>query len=81
MNFDLTDEQQMIQKVIREFANEVVQPGAVERDRDKQFPVEVFKQLGEMGLMGLPFPEAYGGGGGDTVSFAIVTEELSRACA
>ena len=81
LNFDLTEEQQMIRKTIREFADDVVAPGAVERDRTKEFPVEVFKQLSEMGMMGLPFPEEYGGGGADTVSFAIVTEELSRACA
>ncbi|WP_179392657.1 acyl-CoA dehydrogenase family protein [Sporosarcina sp. JAI121] len=81
MNFDLTEEQQMIKKMIREFADEVVAPGAVDRDRSKKFPVEVFKQLSGMGMMGLPFSEEYGGGGADTISFAIVTEELSRACA
>lgn len=81
MNFDLTSEQEMIKKMIREFSDEVVAPGAIERDRNKQFPVDVFKQLSEMGIMGLPFSEEYGGGGADTVSFAIVTEELSRACA
>ena len=81
MNFDLTSEQQMIQRTIREFANEVVAPGAIDRDRSKEFPVEIFKQLSEMGMMGLPFSEEYGGAGADTISFAIVTEELSRACA
>ncbi|MET3658290.1 alkylation response protein AidB-like acyl-CoA dehydrogenase [Sporosarcina psychrophila] len=81
LNFDLTEEQQMIKKMIREFADEVVAPGAIDRDRTKEFPVQVFKQLSEMGMMGLPFSEEYGGGGADTVSFAIVTEELSRACA
>ncbi len=81
MNFDLTSEQEMIKKTIREFSDEVVAPGSIERDRNKQFPLDVFKQLSEMGIMGLPFPEEYGGGGADTVSFAIVTEELSRACA
>ncbi|KZE40094.1 acyl-CoA dehydrogenase [Bhargavaea cecembensis] len=81
MNFDLTDEQQMIRKTIREFADEVVAPGAIERDRTKEFPKDIFRQLGEMGMLGLPFDEKYGGAGADTVSFAIVTEELSRACA
>jgi alkylation response protein AidB-like acyl-CoA dehydrogenase len=81
MNFDLTDEQQMIRKMMREFSDEVVAPGAIERDRTKEFPLEIFKQLSEMGMMGLPFPEEYGGGGADTTSFAIVTEELSRGCA
>ncbi|MCG7345111.1 acyl-CoA dehydrogenase [Sporosarcina sp. ACRSL] len=81
MNFDLTDEQQMIRKMIREFSDEVVAPGAIERDRTKEFPIDIFKQLSEMGMMGLPFPEKYGGAGADTISFAIVTEELSRGCA
>ncbi|PLR85918.1 acyl-CoA dehydrogenase [Bacillus canaveralius] len=80
MNFDLTSEQEMIRKTIREFAEEEVAPGALERDRNKQFPESIFKKLADMGMMGLPFPEEYGGGGADTVSFAIVTEELSRAC-
>ncbi|MBX9973064.1 acyl-CoA dehydrogenase [Cytobacillus firmus] len=81
MNFDLTAEQNMILKTIREFAQEEVAPGALERDRTKEFPIEVFKKMADLGLMGLPFPEEYGGAGADTVSFAIVTEELSRACA
>lgn len=81
MNFDLTSEQQMIQKTIRDFAREEVAPGALERDRTKEFPKEAFKKLADLGMMGLPFPEEYGGAGGDTVSFAIVTEELSKACA
>jgi alkylation response protein AidB-like acyl-CoA dehydrogenase len=80
MNYDLTAEQEMIKKTIRQFADEVVAPGAIERDRTKQFPLEIFKKLAEMGMMGLPFPEEYGGGGADTVSFAIVVEELSRVC-
>ncbi|MBE1553727.1 acyl-CoA dehydrogenase family protein [Sporosarcina limicola] len=81
MNFDLTEEQQMIRKMIKEFSDEVVAPGAIDRDRTKEFPLEIFKQLSEMGMMGLPFSEEYGGAGADTISFAIVTEELSRACA
>lgn len=81
MNFDLTQEQQMVKKLMRDFANEAVAPGAVDRDRSGEFPVEIFKQLADMGMMGLPFPEQYGGAGADTISFAIVTEELSRACA
>ncbi|PIC81691.1 acyl-CoA dehydrogenase [Sporosarcina sp. P18a] len=81
MNFDLTQEQQMVKKLMRDFSNEEVAPGAVDRDRSGKFPVEIFQKLSEMGMMGLPFPEKYGGGGADTISFAIVTEELSRACA
>lgn len=81
MYFDLTDEQKMLQKMMREFANEVVAPGAIERDKTKAFPLEVFAKLAQMDVMGLPFPEKYGGAGADTISFAIVTEELSRVCA
>jgi len=81
MNFDLTQEQQMIKKTIKEFADKVVAPGAIDRDRTNEFPKEIFKQLSDMGMMGLPFDEKYGGAGADTTSFAIVTEELSRACA
>lgn len=81
LNFDLTDEQQMIKKTLKEFADEVVAPGAIERDKTKQFPLDIFRQLADMGMMGLPFPENYGGAGADSISFAIVTEELSRVCA
>ena len=81
MHFDLNDEQIMLQKTMRAFADEVVAPGAIERDKTKAFPIEIFKQLAEMGIMGLPFPEQYGGAGADTISFAIATEELSRVCA
>lgn len=80
MNFELSQEQRMIQKTIKEFAEEVVEPGAYERDKTKQFPAEIFQQLGKMGMLGLPFSEEYGGSGADTISFAIVTEELSKAC-
>jgi alkylation response protein AidB-like acyl-CoA dehydrogenase len=80
MNFDLTSEQQLIKKTMRDFVEEEVVPGAIDRDRMKQFPVEIFKKLSDMGMMGLPFPEKYGGGGADTISFAIVVEELSRGC-
>ncbi len=81
VNWDLTSEQQLIQKTIREFAEEVVAKGAIERDQTKAFPKEIFQQLAELGMLGLPFPEKYGGAGSDTISFAIVVEELSKACA
>ncbi|MED2972524.1 acyl-CoA dehydrogenase [Fictibacillus sp. B-59209] len=80
MNYALTDEQAMIQKMMREFADEEVAPGAEQRDKEKKFPVGIFQKLGKLGIMGLPFPEEYGGGGADTISFAIAVEELSRAC-
>ena len=61
MNFDLTKEQEMIRKLIREFAEAEVAPGADERDRTGEFPLEAFSKLSELGIMGLPFPEQYGG--------------------
>jgi alkylation response protein AidB-like acyl-CoA dehydrogenase len=81
MNFDLTEEQKMVRKLMRDFAEGEVAPEADERDRSKTFPREVFQQMAKLNLMGLPFPEEYGGGGGDTISFAIAVEELSRVCA
>ena len=80
MDFDLTEEQAMIRKLIRDFAEAEVAPGADQRDRTGEFPREIFNQLAKLGMMGLPFPEEYGGGGGDTISFAIAVEELSRVC-
>ncbi|GGE14765.1 acyl-CoA dehydrogenase [Marinithermofilum abyssi] len=81
MNFDLTEEQKMVRKLMRDFAEGEVAPEADERDRSKTFPREIFQQMAKLNLMGLPFPEEYGGGGGDTISFAIAVEELSRVCA
>lgn len=81
MDFTLTEEQQMIKNVIRDFAEGEVAPGANERDKTGEFPLEVFQKMAQLDLMGLPFPEEYGGGGADTISFAIVVEELSRVCA
>lgn len=78
MNFDLTEEQKMIRKLMRDFAEGEVAPGADERDRKKEFPLEVIKKMAKLNLMGLPFPEEYGGAGADTISFAIAVEELSR---
>ncbi|SCW76795.1 Acyl-CoA dehydrogenase [Paenibacillus tianmuensis] len=81
MHFDLTEEQTLLKKMMRDFAEGEVAPGADERDRTKQFPEDVFDKLSKLGVMGLPFPEQYGGGGADTISFAIAVEELSRVCA
>ncbi|MEM1506294.1 acyl-CoA dehydrogenase [Domibacillus sp. 8LH] len=80
MDFDLTKEQAMIRKLIRDFAVAEVAPGADERDRTGEFPKKIFEQLAGLGMMGLPFPEQYGGAEADTISFAIVVEELSRVC-
>ncbi len=78
MDFDLTDEQLSIQRLARDFAQQEVKPIAEELDREKRFPYEIVAKLGELGLMGVPYPEEYGGGGGDTLSYAIVVEELAR---
>ncbi len=79
MNFDLTDEQQDIQRLVRDFAESEVKPVAEELDREKRFPYEIVEKLGKLGLMGIPYPEEYGGGGADNLSYAIAIEELTRA--
>jgi short-chain 2-methylacyl-CoA dehydrogenase len=76
--FDLTDEQAAIQRLARDFAQQEVRPVAEELDREKRFPYEIVAKLGELGLMGVPYPEEYGGGGADTLSYALVIEELAR---
>ncbi len=78
MQFDLTDEQQDIRRLVRDFADGEVRPVAEELDREKRFPYEIVAKLGELGLMGIPFPEEYGGGGADYLSYAIAIEELAR---
>ncbi|MED4989297.1 acyl-CoA dehydrogenase [Parageobacillus toebii] len=80
MNFELTKEQQMIKEMVREFAEKEIAPNAAKWDKEAYFPVEVFKKMGELGLLGIPFPEEYGGAGGDTISYAIAVEEIGRAC-
>ena len=78
MDFDLTEEQQEFRKAVREFAVEVVEPRAEEMDRLAEFPLDIVKQMGEMGLFGLPFPEEYGGQGADFLTLCIAIEELAR---
>ena len=78
MNFDLTDEQQNIRRLVRDFAEAEVKPVAEDLDREKRFPYEIVKKLGELGLMGIPYPEEYGGGGADTLAYTIAIEELAR---
>lgn len=80
MDFELTKEQQMIKEMVRDFATNVVAPRAIEIDTTATFPEDIFKQMGELGLLGIPFPEAYGGSGGDTISYALAVEEIGRAC-
>jgi short-chain 2-methylacyl-CoA dehydrogenase len=78
VNFDLTDEQSQIQRLVRDFAESEVKPLAEELDREKRFPYEIVEKLGGLGLMGIPYPEEYGGGGADTLSYALAIEELTR---
>jgi short/branched chain acyl-CoA dehydrogenase len=78
MMFDLTDEQRSIQQLARDFANREVKPVAEELDREHRFPYEIVRQLGELGLMGVPYPEEYGGGGAGNLAYAIAVEELAR---
>src|ERR1041385_4719203 len=81
MNFDLTEEQRMVRDAVREFAREVVAPRAAEIDQTGEFPTDEFRRAGELGFAGVSVPEAYGGAGMDTLAYAIVVEEVSRACA
>src|SRR5688500_12068664 len=78
MDLDLTPEQELVRDTVREFARARVGPVAEELDRESRFPYELVAELGELGLMGLPIPEEYGGAGGDTVSYALAIEELTR---
>jgi short-chain 2-methylacyl-CoA dehydrogenase len=78
VDFDLGDEQRLLQSTVREFAREEIAPVAEALDRDKRFPYDIVAKMAELGLMGIPFPEEYGGGGADTLSYALAVEELAR---
>src|SRR4051794_29573807 len=78
MDFDLSAEQRLIQQTVRDFARSEIAPVAEELDKHKRFPYEIVAKLGGLGLMGIPFPEEYGGGGADTLAYAIAIEELAR---
>jgi alkylation response protein AidB-like acyl-CoA dehydrogenase len=78
MDFDLSPEHELIRRTVREFAEGEVAPVAEELDRTKSFPYEIVEKLGKLNLMGIPFPEEYGGGGGDTLAYALAVEELTR---
>lgn len=80
MNFELSKEQEMTQKMVREFAQEVIAPRAVELDKTSTFAKDIFDQMGELGMLGIPFPEEYGGSGGDTITYALAVEEIGRVC-
>jgi alkylation response protein AidB-like acyl-CoA dehydrogenase len=78
MHFDLSDDHKSIQRLARDFAQQEVKPVAEELDRTKAFPYEIVGQLAKLGLMGMPFPEEYGGAGTDNLSYALAIEELGR---
>jgi alkylation response protein AidB-like acyl-CoA dehydrogenase len=78
MDFDLSPEHALVQSTVREFARDRVGPVAGELDRTKAFPYEIVAELGALGLMGIPFPEEYGGAGADTLAYALAVEELAR---
>jgi short/branched chain acyl-CoA dehydrogenase len=78
VNFELSDEQRLLRDTVRDFARQEVAPAAEELDREKRFPYEIVAGMGELGLMGIPFPEEYGGGGADTLTYALAVEELTR---
>jgi short-chain 2-methylacyl-CoA dehydrogenase len=78
VDFDLSPDHELIRRTVREFAEGEVAPVAEELDRTKAFPYEIVEKLGKLNLMGIPFPEEYGGGGGDTLAYALAVEELTR---
>jgi alkylation response protein AidB-like acyl-CoA dehydrogenase len=78
MNYELTEEQELLRRTVRDFAESRVAPVAEELDREERFPYELVAEMAELGLMGIPISEEYGGAGADTVSYAIAIEELTR---
>jgi short-chain 2-methylacyl-CoA dehydrogenase len=78
MDFDLSDEHELLRRTVREFAEQRIAPVAEELDREHRFPYDIVAELAELGLMGIPVPEELGGAGGDTLSYAIAVEELTR---
>jgi short-chain 2-methylacyl-CoA dehydrogenase len=78
VDFDLSEEHELIRSTVREFAEQRIAPVAEELDREHRFPYDLVAELAELGLMGIPIPEDYGGGGGDTLAYAIAIEELTR---
>ncbi|RBW68685.1 acyl-CoA dehydrogenase [Bacillus taeanensis] len=81
MNFQLSEENKMLRKMIRDFAKNEVEPTAAERDEEERFDRTIFEEMASLGLTGIPWPEKYGGSGMDFLSYVIAVEELSRVCA
>ncbi|MBV7276935.1 acyl-CoA dehydrogenase [Clostridium sp. PL3] len=80
MDFTLTKEQQLVQQMVREFAENEVKPLAAEIDQTERFPMETVEKMAKYGMMGIPFSKEYGGAGGDTLSYVLAVEELSKVC-
>jgi butyryl-CoA dehydrogenase len=80
MDFELNEEQRLVRDMVRDFAQKEVAARAALVDKTEEFPAENIRQMGELGLLGLPYPEKYDGGGGDYLSYAIAVEEIARAC-
>ncbi len=78
MDFSFTEDQELLRDEVRRFAEERIRPGIAERDREHRFPLDIFKEMGEMGLLGMMVPEEYGGAGMDTLSYLLAMEEVSR---
>src|SRR4030081_600525 len=78
MDFELPPDHRLLRSTVREFAEAEIAPVAEELDHTKAFPYDIVRRLGELNLMGIPFPEEYGGGGGDSLAYAIAIEELAR---
>ncbi len=80
MDFNLTDDQRMIREMARDFSQAEIAPKAAEIDKTGAFPADILKQMGDLGLMGLPIAEEYGGAGADYTSYCLALEEITRAC-
>src|SRR4051812_9261694 len=78
MDFDLSPDHELIRRTVRDFAEQEVAPVAEHLDKTKSFPYEIVRKLGDLGFMGIPFPEEYGGAGADSLAYAIAVEELTR---
>ena len=78
MDFDFADHHKLLRDTVRDFAQQEIRPVAEELDRTKSFPYDIVRRLAELDLMGIPFPEEYGGGGGDSLAYALAVEELAR---
>lgn len=78
MDFQLSEKRLAIQHAVREFAEKELLPGVIERDEKSEYPLELYKKLGKMGYVGLPYEEKYGGSGGDYLDYAIAVEEISK---